>query len=141
METTLALLCDAANTTAEGKLNILGVFDRISALEFPAIHPAMALVLRLSASPAEVGQSRELSIVVLDSDGGRIGEISGQVDFGDSLSPGAASQVQLIFNLPQVSLPTPGLYAFHVLVGGDEKARVPLEVVRVPTEKDDADES
>ena len=140
MEVTLALLCDAANTTAEGKLNILGTFDHISASEFPAVHPAMALVLRLSASPAEVGSSRELSIRVLDADGGQLGEITGQVNIGESLTPGAGSQCQLIFNLPNTSFPLPGRYAFHVLVSGDDKAQVPLEVVQMPLGEDETND-
>lgn len=132
MEVTLALLCDAANTTAEGKLNILGTFDRISAREFPMVHPAMSLVLRLSASPAEVGKSRDLAIRILDADGGQLGEIAGQIDIGESLTPGSTSQFQLIFNLPNISFPSPGRYAFHILVSDDAKQQVSLEVESMP---------
>ena len=138
MEVTLALLCDAANTTADGKLNILGTFDRITAGEFPAVHPAMSLVLRLTASPAEVGATRELAIRVLSADGETLGEIRGQVEIGAPPGPGADVQLQWIFSLPNVRFPTPGPYAFHVLVGGDEKARVPLELILGVAREDDS---
>lgn len=138
MEVPLALLCDAANTTAEGKLNILGTFDRLNYPTFPAVHPTLSLVLRLTASPAEVGMSRDLSIRVLDADGYRLGEITGQVDIGESAVPGSPSQYQLIFNLPNLSFPAPGQYAFHILLDGDDKTRVPLEVVEI-TEEQPAD--
>ncbi len=135
MEVTLALLCDAANVSDEGKLNILGTFDSISAEEFPAAHPAMCLVLRLSASAAEIGRSRELSIRLLDADGDQLGEITGQVDIGESRTPGNESQVQLIFGLPNTSFPGPGSFAFYVLIGGDEIARVPLEVTHLGSQE------
>ena len=35
MEVAFALLCDRADIGADGKLNVLGAFDRLSALEFP----------------------------------------------------------------------------------------------------------
>ncbi len=62
-------------------------------------------------------------------DGQQAGEITGQLEVGSSDSPGADSQHQLIFGLPNISFQGAGRYAFHVLVGGDDKARVPLEVV------------
>src|SRR6185436_5289009 len=42
----LALLADGANATAEGKLNILGIFNALHAASFPCAHPHMCLVLR-----------------------------------------------------------------------------------------------
>ena len=38
MEIDLALLADAATIDASGKLNILGIFDRIGVTQFPAQH-------------------------------------------------------------------------------------------------------
>ena len=55
MEIDLALLADAATVDAAGKLNILGIFDRISARSFPVRHPRLALVLRFRATMNEAG--------------------------------------------------------------------------------------
>ena len=52
MDIDLALLADAATIDGSGKLNILGVFDRISASAFPAQHGRMAMVLRFAAGLA-----------------------------------------------------------------------------------------
>ena len=139
MDVTLALLCDAANTTAEGKLNILGTFDRIGARSFPVSHPAMSLVLRLSATPAEAGDSRELEIRVVGPDGENVGQITGQIDIVASGTPGADSQYQLIFNLPNITFPSAGPYAFHVLVGRDDKAKVSLELVSIDDDSEGHD--
>lgn len=46
MEVSLALLADYANVTREGKLNLLGLFDRIDARAVPWVHPQMQLVLQ-----------------------------------------------------------------------------------------------
>ena len=50
MDVDLALLADAATIDGAGKLNILGIFDRVHTPNFPARHPKMALVLRFLSS-------------------------------------------------------------------------------------------
>ena len=50
MNLDLALTADAATVDSSGKLNVLGIFDHISASEFPARHDRMCLVLRFSAA-------------------------------------------------------------------------------------------
>src|SRR5688572_1005154 len=72
MEITLAVLADAANRSTEGKLNILGAFGNLYATGYPTGHPLMQLVLRMQASPGEVGQTKELKIVLIDADGHRV---------------------------------------------------------------------
>lgn len=128
MDVTLALLCDAANVSDEGKLNILGTFDTITAASFPTVHPMMHLVLRLGASPAEAGDQREVTIRVLDPDGKVLGELQGQVDVPVPVHPGQRVAIQLIMGLSNTAFPAPGDYGFHILVGQDEKAVVPLSV-------------
>jgi hypothetical protein len=51
MHVNLAVLCDAANVSREGKLNILGEFDSIHASSFPLTYPTMVLVVRMEAHP------------------------------------------------------------------------------------------
>ena len=46
------LVADYANVEKKDKLNVMGIFGEISAPRFPARHPEMYLVARLSASPA-----------------------------------------------------------------------------------------
>ena len=60
MQVKLALLADYANVTAEGKLNILGIFDRINVVGVPAVHPQMHFILRLEAHPAEWDRTHPL---------------------------------------------------------------------------------
>ena len=130
MEVDFALLCDGANVSSEGKLNILGTFDRINASTFPTVHPMMQLVLRLSASVAEAGMSRELVVHALNEDGERIGGMQGTVEVPERTKPGRRVGIQLLLPLRNTLFPKPGEHAFHILIGQDEKAVVPLSVVQ-----------
>ncbi len=128
VEVQFGLLCDAANVSAEGKLNILGEFNTITTGEFPVVHPMMHLVLELTASPAEVSEERHITVRVLNTDGNVLGEMQGQIVVPAPSRPGRRVGIQLILSLPNTVYPAPGDYAFHVLVGQDEKAVVPLSV-------------
>ena len=56
MKIPMALLADEANVSQEGKLNVLGVFDRIAAAGFPTVHPKMVFVFRVQAEYADAGR-------------------------------------------------------------------------------------
>ena len=49
MRVPLAVLADYANVTTDGKLNIMGIFNRIFASALPVVHPQMRLVMRFQA--------------------------------------------------------------------------------------------
>ncbi|NOT29677.1 MAG: hypothetical protein HOP15_04415, partial [Planctomycetes bacterium] len=82
MHARLAVLADAANTTAEGKLNILGEFNVIFAARVPFTWPRMFLALKLETDPGEGGQ-HTLRIRVIDEDARLVApEIQGAINFG-----------------------------------------------------------
>jgi hypothetical protein len=126
MQIKLALLADYANVTAEGKLNILGIFDRISVQEIPAVHPQMHLILRLEAHPAERDRSHNVEIRLYDPDGQTVFEIKGDVvPHGQSGQTIATNQILTLNNL---QLDKSGGYTFIVFVNNDLKTEVPLGV-------------
>lgn len=127
MDIAFALLADAANISREGKLNILGAFDRIYGGQFPLTWPRMVLVTRFVASPAEYGSEKSLEIVTLDADGKRLASASGKM-----LVPSGQAGRPLKINhvLPMsITFPAAGTYSIEILVNGEPKAAVPLEVV------------
>ena len=71
MEIDLALLADAATIDGSGKLNILGIFDRLGTHAFPTRHPRLVLVLRFSAGVHEVGR-HDIGIALKAPDGGEV---------------------------------------------------------------------
>ena len=127
MEVAFALLADAANVSREGKLNILGAFDRIHGATFPLTWPRMVLVTRFLASAAEFGQEKSIEIVTLDADGKQLGRATGKMNIG---TPTAGRQLKINHILPMtVTFPGTGEYSIEVLINGEPKAAVPLEVV------------
>ncbi len=128
MDVAFALLADAANISREGKLNILGAFDRIYGSKFPLTWPRMVLVTRFEASAAEYGSEKSLEIVTLDADGMRLGSASGKIKIGTGQS---GRQIKINHVLPMgMTVPAPGQYSIEILVNGEPKAAVPLEVVQ-----------
>ncbi len=129
MECTLALVADAANREEKGKLNVLGVFDQITADKFPYAIPQFFIVVRFSASPAEFGLKKEFQIVLLDPDGKPMARIGGKGAVPTPDSGGRAS-LELILGMANVPFQRAGRHAISILVGGEEKGSIPLDVVQ-----------
>ena len=122
------MLADAANISREGKLNILGAFDRIYGAKFPLRWPRMVLVTRFEASAAEFGSEKSIEIVTMDADGKRLGKASGKMKIGEGRT---GRQIKINHVLPMgMTFPAPGEYSIEILVNGEPKATVPLEVVQ-----------
>jgi len=126
MNVKLALLADYANVTAEGKLNILGIFDRISVQEVPAVHPQMHLILRIEAHPAERDRLHNIEIRLYDPDGQTVFEVKG--DIVPHGTPGQTISTNQILTLNNLQLTKLGGYIFVVFVNNDLKTEVPLGI-------------
>jgi hypothetical protein len=128
MEVDLTLIADAATIDGSGKLNILGIFDRIGTSQFPARHPHMVLILRFIAGLNETGK-HEVGIVLKDPTGQELVRVDGEIQ----LAPGPASvaggiRVPHVLNLDGLVFPVPGRYSFDVRVDGEHHASLPLTV-------------
>ena len=71
MDVEAFILCDCA-TDQQGKLNILGAFDRLYTRKIPAVHPACAVAVRLRFSKFEEGE-HTIKINLIDADGNPAG--------------------------------------------------------------------
>ena len=122
----LALLADYANVTAEGKLNILGIFDRINLVQVPAVHPQMHLILRLEAQPAERSRPHQIEIRLHDPEGATIFEVNGDITpHGEGAQPTSTNQILTLNNLQLQKI---GAYNFSVFIDHDLKSELPLYV-------------
>lgn len=134
MDVAFAMLADAANISREGTLNILGSFDRIHGSKFPLTWNRMMLVMRFVASAAEYGTEKNIDIVTMDADGKQLGKITGKVKLP---AKHTGRQLKINHMLPMsVKFPTPGEYCVEILVNGEPKASVPVEVVQREQKKD-----
>jgi len=128
MDVDLALLADAATIDGSGKLNILGIFDRLSTQAFPTRHPRMSLVLRFAAGIQEVGR-HQVAISLKGPDGKEVLRIDGEMNLAPGpSSSGGAVLVPHVLNMDGLVFPAPGRYAFDVKVDGVHQVSIPLTV-------------
>ncbi|MGH7444075.1 MAG: DUF6941 family protein [Longimicrobiales bacterium] len=130
MRVKLALLADHANVTAEGKLNILGIFDRVNVNALPAVHPQMHLVLRFEAHPVERERIHNVEIRLHDPDGQTVFEVKG--DVVPHGQPGQTIASNQILTLNNLQLAKSGGYTFAVFVNNDLKSELSLGVEVAP---------
>ena len=71
MKATLFEIADYASISNNGNLNLVGIFNNITAESLPARHPVMFIVLRLRLEMAEVERSHVVELILMDQDGGR----------------------------------------------------------------------
>jgi hypothetical protein len=128
MEVALALLADAANATANNKLNVLGVFGNINPPMLPHRHPSMTLVLKFDADSVEGDTDKNIQIVLVDPDGRELNRLEIQGHVPPGRVPGAPIEMIMQVSMNGLKFERAGPHAFVVLVNGETKKRVPLNV-------------
>lgn len=130
MRVNLAVLCDAANVSRDGKLNILGEFDSIHAAPFPLTYPTMVLVVRFEAHMTEAGDHK-LKLHLLDADGADVvPPLEGAFATETADKPGKLARTSpLILQMHGVRFEAPGPYSFELLVDGHHLRTIDLLLV------------
>ncbi|MET0397489.1 MAG: hypothetical protein ABW277_11735 [Longimicrobiaceae bacterium] len=130
MKIPVAFLADEANISQDGKLNVLGIFDRIAAGTFPTVHPKMVFAFRVHAEFADAGQTFAVRVRLMDEDGGVIFEANGEI-VAPGVGPGEFSTANQIFTLVGVQFGQPGIYKFVVTADELELHETPFIVAKV----------
>jgi hypothetical protein len=127
MKVDLALLADYAEVTQRGgKLIVCGIFDRVTLADLEAVHPHMALALKLVSEPGE-GPVHQLAVRLVDPDGvDVVAPMEGKVEV-DGESETEIS-VNLILDLNLVKFNAHGPHSFDVFLDGELERQVPLTV-------------
>ncbi|HEU0052055.1 MAG TPA: hypothetical protein VFQ39_02715 [Longimicrobium sp.] len=133
MKIPMAFLADEANISQEGKLNVLGVFDRIGAGAFPVVHPRMVFAFRVQAEYADSGQRFPVQVRLLDEDGAVLFEANGEIA-APIVPPGEFMTANQVFTLVGAQFARPGIYKFVVTMGGVEAHETPFLVSTPPRE-------
>ena len=131
MKLGIFLLAEFANRSGGG-LNIIGVFNSISAEQFPAQHPLMYLVVKVDAEPGEQGKEHKFTLLRLDDDANESKVVEDKFIILKP-TPGYRSKphASFIFQLIDMPFEKPSLYEFHFLVDDDLLGSVQLDVVQL----------
>lgn len=128
MEVSILLLADYANVEQGGKINVMGIFDRINAPQFPVRHPSMYLVAKLNSELGETRQDRHITIKLVDEDGKDVATLLQQTVSVPTGYEGARPEFRFIMEMRDIVFPEPGIYSFVVLIDNDHKKDLPLTV-------------
>jgi hypothetical protein len=134
MRPLLFLVADHANVTGDGKLNVMGIFNDINAYSFPARHPSMHLIAKLSPELSEYGQKRTFTVILMDPDGNHVMQISGELDVPKGQG-GRKPEVNIILDLKDIIFPKDGRYQFVLLIDKDQKDERTIHVNRIEPPK------
>ena len=130
MKVPLAFVADEANLSQEGKLNVLGMFDRVAAMTFPVVHPKMVFAFRVEAEPGDADRPFPVAVRLVDSAGEPLFEAAGEMTV-PRLPVGELFSANQVFSLVGVEFPRAGTYRFVVMIAG-EKASETILVVSGP---------
>lgn len=130
MEIVLALLADCANVSREGKLNILGIFERIYAQSIPVTHPQMHLILTIEAERVEADREHRIEVELIDADGKKLVSIGGNLKFGPP-PPGEKVKLNHIIQLNNLRFEHLGSYEFKILLNNEVRKTVPMSVIEI----------
>lgn len=117
---------------ATGKLNLIGVFNRIYSHQFPARHQRLAVVAKLVAdSPFETTEPRNFELVLRDADATDLFQASGMISIArDPL--GNQLDANIILEINMLEFPHPGTYEFSVRIEGDTIGETTIELIQLP---------
>lgn len=132
MELTLLLIADYANTTADGKLNVMGIFESITAASFPATQSEMYLITRFAAGPAEYGRNFKMDVTLINEDASQELVNFAVENTVHRAQHGQDAHLNHLFRLNNVTFTAPGTYEFSVLVDNDLKGTLAVDVKSLP---------
>ncbi len=135
MDAVLAVAADYANVSSDGKVNIMGIFQEVNPPALPFPLPQMFLVISWDAGPAEFGSQRDVRVVFIGPDDAEHLSLEYQLVVPEAVRSGSRAIFHQILGIGGLPISQVGPHAIYVLVGGDEKARVPLHV-NEPQEKE-----
>jgi hypothetical protein len=114
----LSAVCEAARERPDGRLDLVGVFNELSAPGFPAVQERMTGVFLVEWEPGEAGRL-PLRADLIDETGRKVLTIQGHTDVEQRAAGRAAAQTRLIMPLERVVFPIPGRYRFELIAGGN----------------------
>ena len=127
----LAAACETARERPDGRFDLTGIFNELTAPGFPAMQERMTVVFVVEWERDEHGEL-PLRADMMDEGGRRLLTIQGHTDVEERSSDRAPAQTRLIMPLEKVVFPRPGRYRFELVAGGDATEAFSIFVGEVP---------
>jgi hypothetical protein len=129
-----AFLADFAQVQPGQKFNVLGGgVTRINGPSLPFTHPHLSLVLGLRLTSAERNREHELAFIVSAPDGSQVTTAGGRMIAHGPPDPGDVILTMSI-DFWSVVLAAAGEYSVRIVVDGNERRRIPLQIAVNPRE-------
>ena len=129
MDLILAVACEDARVRPDGRLDLVGVFDELSAPGFPARQDRMTVVFVMEWPPEQEGR-QEFRADLVDDAGTKVLTIEGHTDV--TAAGRRRPRTQVIMPLERVIFPHAGAYRFRLTVGGETTSALPLHLSESP---------
>jgi hypothetical protein len=114
----LAAVCESARERPDGRLDLTGVFQELSAPGFPAMQDRMTAVFLIEWQPGEAGR-QPLRADMVDTNGRKLLTIQGHTEVEERPPEQAPPRTRLIVALEKVVFPAAGHYHFELIAAGD----------------------
>ena len=120
------VFCDSVVIDAQSnKAIVQGIFDRVTAQSYPAMHGQCSIFIRLALAPGE--STCSLSLRLRSPAGDEVSLIESQ----KVSATGPLGVVQTIINLQGLPLPIAGNYAFLLLVDDESASSFAFEALQM----------
>lgn len=130
MNLVLAIACDTATVSPQGKLDVQGIYNELSAPDFPAAQEKLTIVLVLEWSAREAGE-QPIRADLIGPDGEMVVTVQGHTDVELAPDNEIPPQTRMILPLENVVFQTAGRYFFRIQAGTETLEALPLYVSRM----------
>ena len=122
LELELLIISDYASVSKEGKISIMGIFDKVNIKKLPARHGQMYLVAVIKGEP---WSEHKIEVEITDPLGKRIGGSKADSKFGDS------GKTNFISSIPGMPITRRGKYKFTLKVDSKKLGSTKIETANI----------
>jgi hypothetical protein len=116
-----SLFCDYASMAVGGKLNLMGVFDRIFTKEYPVTHPQMFVVTKFFLPEGD----HKVTLTLMQKD-----KVLQKANIEKKVEQKLISHTHF-WGIRDLQIEDEGPLEMHVLIGGKKVFARPLPVIKV----------